>query len=428
VLHDPLLSDLIARAVAGNLDVAAAEARVRVARADRQIALGAFFPQFDASGNGQRSSGSNRGSGIVSTNAGTIAVGGRKGSTALYSLGLDASWELDVFGGLRRGLEAADADLEASHADLRATLVTLIGELALSYVDVRSAQERLRIAEANLVSQNETFDLTTWRAQAGLSTDLDVEQARTILAQTRAAIPVVRTDLANAENRIAVLLGERPGELTALLEDPKPIPVTPREVAVGVPADTLAQRPDVRRAEMQLWAQTARVGVATADAYPKLSALGSIGLEALTVGGLFSSLAKAGTWTVAGAISQPVFHGGQIQGEIQAQDALQLAAIASYESTVLAALEEVENALVAYAQEQDRRAELVEGAAAAERALALAQDQYGSGLIDFQAVLDAQRSLLVLQDSLATSEGQVTSNLIRLYKALGGGWPVGATS
>ena len=428
MLNDPLLSDLIARAVAGNLDVAGAEARVRAARAQRKIAVGAFFPQIDASGNGQRSSGSNRGSGIVTTNDGAIAIGSRKGSTALYSLGLDASWELDVFGGLRRGLEAADADLEASSADLRDTLVTLVGELALSYVDVRSAQERLRIAEANLVSQSETFDLTTWRAQAGLSTDLDVEQARTILAQTRAAVPVVKTDLNNAENRIAVLLGERPGEVSALLDAPKPIPVTPREVAVGVPATTLAQRPDVRRAEMQLWAQTARVGVATAEAYPKLSALGSIGLEALTVGGLFSSLAKAGTWTAAGAIAQPVFHGGEIQGEIERQEALRLGAIATYESTVLAALEEVENALVAYAQEQDRRAELAEGAAAAERALVLAQDQYGSGLIDFQAVLDAQRSLLVLQDSLATSEGQVTSNLIRLYKALGGGWPVGAES
>jgi outer membrane protein TolC len=168
------------------------------------------------------------------------------------------------------------------------------------------------------------------------------------------------------------------------------------------------------------------LGSAGADD-PKLRALGSIGVEALTVGGLFP-LAKAGTWTLAGAITQPIFHGGEVQGEIDAQDALRLQAVASYESTVLAALEEVENALVAYAQEQDRRAALIEGAAAAERALTLAQDQYGSGLIDFQAVLDAQRSLLVLQDSLATSEGQVTSNLIRLYKALGGGWPVGAAS
>jgi NodT family efflux transporter outer membrane factor (OMF) lipoprotein len=428
VLNDPLLSELIARAVSGNLDVAAAEARVRAARADRQIALGAFFPQFDAKGNGERNSGRSRGSGIVSSGGSPITVGGGKGSSTLYSVGLDASWELDVFGGLRRGLEAADADLGASQADLRGTLVTLVGELALSYIDVRSQQERLRIAEANLVSQQQTFDLTSWRAQAGLGTDLDVEQARTILAQTRAAVPLLRTNLVGSENRIAVLLGEPPGAVAALLDEPKPIPVTPREVAVGVPADTLAQRPDVRRAELQLAAQTARVGVATANAYPKLQALGSIGLEALTVGGLFSSLAKAGTWTVAGAISQPVFHGGELWGKIDEQDALRAQAIASYESTVLAALEEVENALIAYAQEQDRRAALAEGAAAAERALALAQDQYGSGLIDFPSVLDAQRSLLSLQDQLATSEGQVSSNLVRLYKALGGGWPVGAAS
>ena len=218
-------------------------------------------------------------------------------------------------------------------------------------------------------------------------------------------MPLLRTDLVGAQNRIAVLLGESPGAVAPLLDEPKPIPVTPREVAVGVPADTLAQRPAVRRAELQLVAQNARVGVATADAYPKLRALGSIGVEALTVGGLFP-LAKAGTWTLAGAITQPIFHGGAVQGEIMAQDALRVQAIASYESTVLAALEEVENALVAYAQEQDRRAALVEGAAAAERALTLAQDQYGSGLIDFPAVLDARRSLLLVQDALATSEAR----------------------
>jgi len=416
VLHDPLLSGLIARAVAGNLDVAAAEARVREARAERKIAFGAFFPQVTANAGVTHSS-----RGTARSSPGSVTIGARaKGD--LYSASIDATWEIDVFGGLRRGLEAADATQEAREADLRDALVSLVGELALSYVDLRATQERLRIAEANLVSQTQTLDLTQWRAQAGLVTELDVEQAKTQLASTQAAIPTLRTALANAQNRIAVLLGETPGSLAAELDEPRPIPVTPVEVAVGVPGDALAQRPDVRRAERELAAQTAEVGVATAAAYPSLTGLGSIGLEALSPGGLFR--AGAATGALAGNAAQTLFSGGQVMGEIEAQDALRLAALASYESTVLAALEEVENALVAYAQEQDRRSSLAEGAAAAARAFTLAQDQYGSGLIDFTAVLDAQRSMLLLQDQLAESEGQVTSNLIRLYKALGGGWPV----
>jgi len=420
VLRDPLLSDLIARAVANNLDVAAAEARVREARAQRKIALGAFFPEITA---GAGVTHSNRGS-PRRTSTSTVVGTSAKGD--LYSATLDATWEIDVFGGLRRGLEAADATQEAREADLRDALVSLIGELALSYVDLRATQERLRIADANLVAQTQTLDLTQWRAQAGLVTELDVEQAKTQLASTQAVIPNLRVALASAENRIAVLLGETPGSLAAQLDEVKPIPVTPVEVAVGVPADALAQRPDVRRAERELAAQTAEVGVATAAAYPSLTGLGSIGLEALSPGGLFR--AGAATGALAGNAAQTLFSGGQVMGEIEAQDALRLAALASYQSTVLSALEEVENALVAYAQEQDRRSSLAEGAAAASRAFSLAQEQYGSGLIDFTAVLDAQRSMLVLQDQLAESEGQVTSNLIRLYKALGGGWPVRQTS
>jgi outer membrane protein TolC len=202
--------------------------------------------------------------------------------------------------------------------------------------------------------------------------------------------------------------------------------VTPREVAVGVPAEALAQRPDVRAAERALAAETARIGVVTADAYPSLNVLGSIGLDALTPGGLFHGGAMA--MSLAATATQTIFAGGRVIGAIEAQDAVRDQALARYQSTVLNALGEVENALVAYAQEQDKRAALSEGAAAAERALTLAQDQYGSGLIDFQVVLDAQRALFVLQDQLAQSEGQVTANLVRLYKAIGGGWTPGTTS
>ena len=415
-LDDPLLTQLVERALAGNLDVLAAEARVRQARALRKIAVGAFFPTINAS------AGAKHAEANVRTPGSTVS----RATADLYSAGLDASWEIDVFGRLRRGLEAANAELDASDADLRDVQVSLVSELALAYVDTRALQERLRIAEATRASRSETLDITDWRAQAGLTTALDVEQARTSLATAEAVIPALREALAADRNGIAILLGESPGGVDELLAAPKPIPVTPLEIAVGVPADALEQRPDVRRAERVLAAETARVGVATAAAYPSLNALGSIGLDALSPSGWL----QAGAWTgsLAATATQVLFSGGQITGSIEAQDAVREQALAHYESTVLAALGEVENALVAYAQEQEKRRALAEGAAAAERALALAQDQYGSGLIDFQIVLDSQRSLFLLQDQLAASEGQVTANLVRLYKALGGGWTPGATS
>jgi len=415
-LDDPLLTQLVERALAGNLDALAAEARVRQARALRKIAVGAFFPTINAS------AGAKHAEANVRTPGSTVS----RATADLYSAGLDASWEIDVFGRLRRGLEAANAELDASDADLRDVQVSLVSELALAYVDTRALQERLRIAEATRASRSETLDITDWRAQAGLTTALDVEQARTSLATAEAVIPALREALAADRNGIAILLGESPGGVDELLAAPKPIPVTPLEIAVGVPADALEQRPDVRRAERVLAAETARVGVATAAAYPSLNALGSIGLDALSPSGWL----EAGAWTgsLAATATQVLFSGGQITGSIEAQDAVREQALAHYESTVLAALGEVENALVAYAQEQEKRRALAEGAAAAERALALAQDQYGSGLIDFQIVLDSQRSLFLLQDQLAASEGQVTANLVRLYKALGGGWTPGATS
>jgi NodT family efflux transporter outer membrane factor (OMF) lipoprotein len=409
-LGDPLLDQLVERALAGSYDVAQAEARLRQTRALRQFAIGAFFPSISGRAGGSHNQ----------------VAAHRDGIVNLYSANLDASWEIDVFGRLRRGLEAANADRDAAEENLRDVQVSLVAELALTYVDTRALQERLRIAEATRVSQSETFDLTDWRAKAGLTTELDVERARTAVATTEAVIPALQTALAADMNGIAILLGAPPGEVSELLAPPQPIPVTPLEVAVGVPAATLEQRPDVRRAERDLAAETARVGVVTADAYPSLNALGSIGLDALSPPGLFEAGAK--TAALAVSATQTIFKGGQVIASIQAEQAVRDELLATYQSTVLGALNEVENALVAYAQEQDRRKALAEGTAAAERALTLAQDQYGSGLIDFQVVLDAQRSLFLLQDQLAESEGQVTSNLVRLYKALGGGWTPGTTS
>lgn len=418
-LGDPQLTELVRRALAENQDVKEAEARLREARARRMIARAGFFPTLEASGSASRSDASD------SLRNDVANVGGSSGASDRYSASLDASWEIDVFGGVRRKVEAAQADVVAGEAGLRDVLVSLAAEVALGYVDVRSFQARLAIARANLAAQTETEAIVGWRAQAGLASELELERARSNAAQTRAQIPSLHTSLEEAMSGLAVLVGTAPGSLDAELAAPRPVPQTPRDVAVGVPAETLAQRPDVRRAEAELAAQTARVGVATAAAYPSLSALGSIGLDALTPGELLDAGATA--WKLAGKTAWVVFDAGAIRGEIEAEDALREQALAKLRAAVLAALDEVENALVAYAQEQERRQALADGSAAAERAVALAEAQYGAGLVDFEIVLDSQRSLYVLQEQLALSEREVTSNLIRLYKALGGGWTAGAS-
>jgi NodT family efflux transporter outer membrane factor (OMF) lipoprotein len=281
------------------------------------------------------------------------------------------------------------------------------------------------VAEANLKAQRQTLQLTRWLFQAGLSDELAMQQACYNMEGTHAQIPALRSGLEAAENRIAVLLGKPPGAVQAELEDRKPIPVPPVEIAVGVPADTLRQRPDVRRAEQELAAQTARVGVATADLYPKLSLLGSIGLESLSVGNLFSS--GSGTYGIGPSITWPVFRAGALRQKVEVESARQEQALARWESAVLSALEEVENALKAFAEEQKRRESLDHAAQAARRAVALSEHQFEAGHVDFNSVLDSQRSLLSFQDQLTQSQGAATGNLVRLYKALGGGWSPLAT-
>jgi len=291
---------------------------------------------------------------------------------------------------------------------------------------VRLAQARLATANANLLIQQETFEIAGFRFQAGLTTQLDVDQAQANLEQTRASIPTLQTTLAQATNRLAVLLAQPPGSMANELAALSDIPLAPLTLTIGVPADVLSRRPDVRRAERQLAAQTAQVGVAAADRYPRLSLVGSIGLEALSLGNLLSAAARA---LVAGAnVSQTVFDAGRIRQNIEIQSAIQEQAAVAYEANVLVALEDVEDALVAYAEEQVRRDALAAASDAARRALTIADERYRSGLVDFLVVLDAQRSLLSLEDQLAVSTGTVTSNVIRLYKAAGGGWTPGAVS
>lgn len=405
-LNDPVLTQLIAQAGAGNRDLAAAQANIRAARASRGIAAAAFYPTLDAKASATRNH-SNAQSGGASANK-------------LYTADFDAQWELDLFGGTRRAVQAAAADVQASEEQLHDVLVSLLAEVALNYVDVRTLQQRIAVAEQNLAAQSQSNDISGWRYQAGLGTALDAEQARYALEQSRAQLPTLRTSLAQAMNQLAVLTGRPPGAVQALLVKPAPVPVTPLSLAVGVPADVLRQRPDVRRAERQLAAQTARVGVASAAQYPNFSLLGSIGWEAISADNLFTTAARG---TSLGAnLAQPIFNAGRIRQTIAVQNALQEQALATYESTLLTALQDVENALVAYAQEQQRHDALQNGAVAAQNAATLALNQYSAGLIDFQVVLETQRALYSLQDQLAVSAGEVTADLIRLYKALGGGW------
>lgn len=405
-LSDQKLSALMERAAKGNLDVKQARARIREARARRGVARAGMLPSIDAAGKATRSRMSEESGGGITAN--------------LYSVGLDASWELDIFGGVRRSVEAAEADLQASEEDWRNILVSLFAEVALNYVDMRTGQVRLAVAEANLKTQEETHRLTVWRCEAGLGDELAVQQALYNLENTRSRIPALRIALEEAMNRIAVLLGEQPGGIHEELKNREPIPVAPPDVAVGVPADVMWRRPDVRKAERELAAQTARVGVATADLYPKFKLNGSIGLESLSTGSLFSAAARY--FSFGPSISLPIFAGGSIRQNIEVQSALQEQYLIAYEAAVLNALKEVENALAAYAEEQKKRQSLIDAAEAARQAADLSRKKYQAGLADFNSVLDAERSLLTFEDGLAQSEGTVVSNLIRLYKTLGGGW------
>lgn len=405
-LDDPILSDLISRALGGNLALRQSVARVREARARRGIAEADRFPTIDAAGS------------VVTGRSSEETGTGRE--TDLYVAGFDAGWELDLFGGVRRSVEAAEAALEASHEGLYAVMVSLLAEVGLNYVELRSLQTRLSIAEENRTAQEETYKITQTRYDSGLTSKLDVEQARYNLEDTRSQIPTLQIGIEQAENRLAVLLGQQAGTLKALLTEGKIIPVPPLEVAVGVPADVLRRRPDVRQAERLLAAQTARVGVATAELYPSFSLSGTIGLEALSFGNVFSTGSR--TYGIGPSFRLNIFDSGRIRRNIEVQSAIQEQALLSYEASVLTALADVENALVAYADEQVRRQSLTQGAAAARRAVELADHQYTSGLIDFQNVLNAQRALLSLESRQAESDAVVTSNLIRLYKALGGGW------
>ena len=409
-LNDEELTSLMKRAAAGNLDLQEAGARVREARALRGMSRAELFPTLDVDASAAK--------GLTSGNVGV----GR--DTELYLAEFDARWELDIFGGVRRQVEASQAELEAAIAGMNDVLVSLMAEVALNYIEVRTFQTRITVTLANINVQEETYQLNRSGYESGLIDGLAVQQSLYILESTRSLIPSLQAGLSEAMNRLAVLIGDNPGSLTGELAIEGHIPVPPLSVAVGVPADTLRQRADIRQAERNLAAQTARVGAATAKLYPGFSISGTFGVESIATGDLFSWASR--TWSFASRALLTLFQGGAIRQGIEVEDARLEQALIQYRSALLGALEEVENALVAYGKEQNRRDLLKSAVSAAKLAYELANDRYLAGLTDFNNVLDAQLAMQNFQDDLAQSEGAVTSNLVRLYKALGGGWEYSA--
>lgn len=403
---DAQLDALVEQALAGSLDIKLAQARLREARANRQLAEAGLRPAVTTSASVSR----NRSADTVVTQTGRT----------LYDAGFDASWEIDIFGGNRRSVEAATADLAASQADVDDTRVTLVAEVARNYVELRSFQRRIAIARDNLSSQSETLQITEWRYQAGLARASEVEQARTSREQTRAGIPDLEVSLSAAESRIAVLLGRNPGELRETLAETKPLPSVPASVATGIPTDVLRQRPDLIAAERTLAAETARVGQKLAQRFPSLTLSGAFGWQAYS----FAALGGAGTVVRAlgGTLAATLFDGGRLRSQVEIQSAIQEQALISYQGSVLSALEEIENALTSYAASRERLDARRAAAESARTAAELSRNLYQAGLADFQQVLETQRTQLSAEDSLAAADATVRTSLISLYKALGGGW------
>jgi len=405
--NDPNLTSLVERAINTNLDLLQAEARIRQARAVKGIAAGRLWPTADASGSYTR---------------GRIPILGNPDAPTrnLFQTGLDAAWELDVFGGVRRSVEAADADVQFAVEDHRDVLVTLISEVALNYIELRGFQQEIVIARNNLAAQHRTAELTHKKFQGGLVGALDVSNADAQVATTASQIPALETPAQQRIYNLSVLLGLEPAALLAELSLPSSIPANLPEVPVGIPSDLLRRRPDIRRAEAQIHSATARIGVAAADLFPKFSLTGSLSFQNDHLHSLINRQNRF--WTVGPAVDWQIFTAGRISSNIELQKALQQESLLAYQKTVLTALQDVENALVAYAKQHERRKNLVDAVAANRKAVVLATQLYTQGQTDFLNVLDAQRSLFVSEDSLVQNTCNLSTDLVALYKALGGGW------
>ena len=407
--NDPVLDGLITQALSGNLDLKVAVARVDEARALFKDARLDQVPRVTASGAYQKSDQQQPGS------------NGQRVESETYQAGFDAGWEIDLFGRVRRGVESARAEAGAAQADLRDAQVTVAAEVARNYLELRGYQARLAVANRNLDTQRETLRLTQVRYNAGSGSPIDVASAQARLNATEAAIPALVTAEKRANYRLCVLLGQRPGALDAVLVA-KDAEVTPLIAAlpIGDAADLLRRRPDVQAAERRLAAQTAKVGVATADLFPRVRVTGFVGFLSGTSSGFGNSASQA--WSVAPVVTWPALDLGGAHQRLKAAEARNDASLAVYDQTVLRALEDLETALVAYRQQQAQLVSLTNQAAASRRAAELARIQYKEGGIDFLVLLDAERTLLAAEDSLTVAETGVNTNVVAIYKALGGGW------
>jgi len=414
--NDPELDSLIERAVKSNLDLKIATARVREARAQYGVTSADLWPSVGSSGSYERQLQSKH-----QPILGAIPLPANVPfENNVYQAGFDASWEIDVFGGTRRAVEAAKTGAAAAEYGRRAALVSLLGEVARYYVEARGFQQRLAIARQNIEAQQVMVALARSRFKGGLTSELDVQQAAALLATTEAHVPALETGFKEAAHRLGVLLGQPPGALLAELSKEAPIPDALPGVPVGLPSELLRRRPDIQQAERELAGATARIGMAVADLYPKFSLTGDAGLQSVSVGDWFSAGSRF--WSVGPTVQWKIFDAGRIRANIKVQNAREEQALAHYEQTVLASFEDVENALTAYAKEQTRRQSLADAVQANRQALEMASQLYQSGLADFLRVLESQRSLYESQDALVQSERTVILNLIKLYKALGGGW------
>jgi NodT family efflux transporter outer membrane factor (OMF) lipoprotein len=437
LFNDPMLTGLEQRVASENLDVQLAATRLAESRAQLGITRASEFPTLNANGSYTRQKSSDVGefaavpSALGANGAFGNSVGGLAGRTLapfdVFQYGFDASWEVDLWGGVRRSVEAGIATAQAADDARRAALLSSLAEVARDYIQLRGVQTQLQIARDNVRIAQESLNLTQQRATGGVTTDLDVANESAQLRTTMAQIPSLEQQEAEAINALSLLLGQPPNTLRAELQTAKPVPPVPPEVPIGLPSELARRRPDIREAEAQLHAATATIGVAVAAFYPSFSLNGSVGVQALQFGQSFN--ANARQYALGPNLTIPLFEAGQLRSTLDLRKAQQREAAINYQKTVLQAWHDVDNALTAYKAEQSRRDQLVLAVAQSKRALGLAQSRYQQGVADFLTVLVAQSTLLGAEQQLAGSTTTVSSNLVALYKALGGGWetdmPVG---
>ena len=422
IFNDPSLTSLVEKALAANLDLKIAEARVRQARAAWGTAFAGLWPAVNSSASYTRSHESppSTGAATGSQGAGTAGSTTHEIRTDLFQAGLDAAWELDIFGGTRRSVEAADADLQAAEDNRRSVLVSLAAEVGTTYLSLRGYQQQLAIARKNLAAQLRTAGITRKRYEAGFANALDTANAEALAASTQSQIPLLESAERQAIYSLSVLLAREPAALQAELIPFAPLPQMPQQVAVGVPSELLRRRTDVRSAEAQLHAATARVGVAVAEFFPKFSLVGSFGLrgdEWQTLGSRDNHV-----WSGGPGVSWNIFDAGRTISNLKLQKAVQEETLAAYEKAVLAALKDVDSALVAYAKEQEHLTALTSAVTNGRKAVDLSMQLYTVGRSDYLSVLIAQRALFAYEDAWVQSSRNLGVNLVALYKALGGGW------